>query len=76
LHLPPATRGVVVADIDSASLAAEAGLERGDLIEQVNHKPVPNVAEFQDALRAGGRKPILLLVNHDGSTRFVLIEPE
>jgi serine protease Do len=76
LHLPQATRGVVVADVDSASLAAEAGLERGDVIEQVNREPVSNTTEFQGAIRAAGTKPTLLLVNRGGSTRFVVIEPD
>jgi serine protease Do len=76
LHLAPSTRGVVVTDVDPASLAAEAGLERGDVIEQLDHKPVSNTAELQEAVHASGKKPTLLLVNRGGSTQFVVIEPD
>jgi serine protease Do len=76
LRLPAATSGVVVTDVDSASLAAEAGLEHGDVIEQMNHKPVSGVSQFQLAAHAAGNSPVLLLVNHGGKTRFLVVEPD
>jgi serine protease Do len=76
LHLPLATRGVILTGVDSASFAAEAGLEHGDVIEQVNHEPISSTAEFQAAILAAGRKPTLLLVSRGGSTRFVVVEPD
>jgi serine protease Do len=76
LHLPRAIRGVVVTDVDPASLAAEAGLKQGDVIEQVNHQPVSGTAEFQADIRRIGRKPTLLLINRSGATRFMMIEPD
>jgi serine protease Do len=76
LQLPAATRGVVVTDVDAASLAAEAGLEHGDIVEQVNHKPVSSVSEFQQAVHAAGPSPVLLLINHGGNTRFLVVEPD
>ncbi len=75
LDLPARTRGVVVTDVQPGSLAAEAGLRRGDVIQEVNRKPVATVEEFQRAVRAGGRQPVLLLINRGGSTSFVAIEP-
>jgi serine protease Do len=76
LHLPAATAGVVVGGVDSASLAAEAGLKPGDVIEQVNHRPVSNIPGFETAVRAAGSSPLLLLVNRGGTTQFLVIEPE
>jgi serine protease Do len=70
LGLPPGTAGVVVSGVDPASKMAESGLRRGDVIQEVNHQPVKNVSEFQNAIRKGGDDP-LLLVNRSGRTLFI-----
>src|ERR1700719_3381525 len=43
LNLPAGTRGVVITRVDPDSTAAEAGLDRGAIIQEVNRKPVANV---------------------------------
>ncbi len=73
LGLPPGTKGVVVSDVQPGSAVAEAGLRRGDVIQQVNHKPVTSVNEFQSTLGQGGQT-LLLLINRGGSTLYVAIE--
>lgn len=73
LNLPSATKGVVVSNVSPASQAAEVGLKRGDVIQQVNRKPVTSVAEFENAVRQAGSGPVLLLVNRGGSTMYVLV---
>ncbi|HSB17905.1 MAG TPA: PDZ domain-containing protein [Bryobacteraceae bacterium] len=72
LRLSPGTKGVVVTQIDPSSSSAEAGLRRGDVIQEVNRKPVANVAEFEAAVRQAGRQPVLLLVNREGNTFYVV----
>ena len=74
--LPAATRGVVVTEVNPGSAAAEAGLTRGDVIQEVNRKPVSNVSEFRTAVRAAGNEPVLLLINRSGTTSYVLISPQ
>jgi serine protease Do len=64
------TKGVVVTDIDPSSPKADIGLRKGDVILEVNHKPVRNVTEFEQAMRTAGSKA-LLLVNRQGTTLFV-----
>src|SRR6202167_3859058 len=66
LQLPSGTRGVVVTNVDPSSAAAAAGLDRGDVIQEVNHKPVHNIAEYKQAVAAAGKQPVLLLVNLQG----------
>ena len=75
LNLAPGTHGVVVTSVDQASPAAAAGLSRGDVIQEVNHKPISNTGEFQQALSGADKQPVLLLVNHGGASGFVVVEP-
>jgi serine protease Do len=70
LGLPASTSGVVVTDISPSSPLASAGLRTGDVILEVNHQPVRNVAELEEAVRKVGPNP-LLLVNRKGSTLFL-----
>ena len=72
LDLPPSTTGVVVTNVDPASQAADSGLHPGDVIQEVNRKPVRNRAEFQAAVHNAGKDP-LLLVNRGGNTLFVAV---
>jgi len=74
LQLPEGTAGVVITDVDSDSPAAASGLEQGDVIAQVNHKPVNTVADFNSAVRAGASKDsTLLLVKRGAGTQFVVV---
>jgi serine protease Do len=75
LNLPPGTNGVVVSAVGPGSAAAEAGLRRGDVIQEVNRKPVNSVQEFEQAVRQAGNQPILLLVNSQGTTHFAILKP-
>ncbi len=70
LGLPAATSGVVVTDINPSSPLVNAGLQRGDVIQEVNHQPVKTVSQFEEAIRKAGSDP-LLLVNRKGSTIFL-----
>ena len=52
LRVPSGTRGVVVASVDSASDAANRGLQRGDIVVSVNFKPIASVADLDAAIKA------------------------
>lgn len=65
--------GVVVTRVTPGSAAAEAGLRRGDVISQVNRRPVTTVREFEQAV---GRGTVLLLVHRSGGSLFLPIEPK
>jgi serine protease Do len=70
LGLSPATAGVVVTDVNPSSPLASSGLRQGDVIQEVNHQPVKNVAQFQEAIHKAGDN-VLLLVNRKGTTLFL-----
>jgi serine protease Do len=76
LNLPSSTHGVVITRVDPDSTAAETGLERGDLIQEVNRKPINNVEQFRAAVRGASNQPLLLLINRGGSSSYVVISPK
>jgi serine protease Do len=72
LGLPAGSQGVVVTDVRDSSPAAEAGLRRGDVIQEVNRKPVKNTSDFEHSL-ADSKEGTLLLVNRNGSTMYLAV---
>ncbi|HEY0874871.1 MAG TPA: PDZ domain-containing protein, partial [Vicinamibacterales bacterium] len=68
-----AKSGVVVAGVEPGSRAADAGLRTGDVIEEVDRKPVKSIEELRSALDQGDR-PALLLVHRGATTVFVTVE--
>jgi serine protease Do len=73
LGLPQATAGVVVTQIDPSSEAAGSGLQRGDVIQEVNRKPVHNVQDFRNALHGSAGDQTLLLVNRQGNSLYLAV---
>ncbi len=71
--------GVMVTDVASGSAAEDAGLQAGDVIEEVNTRPVTSAAAFRKTLqdaKAAKKKNAVLLVNTNGQTRFVPLRLE
>jgi bifunctional DNase/RNase len=63
-------RGVVVTSV--FGLARERGMRRGDLITEVNGKPITEPAAFFDAVRAAPRRsPVRVTYWRDGETRTI-----
>ena len=75
LKVPASTQGVVIEEIDPAGAAAEAGLARGDVIEEVNRQPVRSAADLKAAIDKSGNKPALLLINRAGTSAYVTVRP-
>ncbi len=74
LRIEPGTKGVLVTDIDPQSPAAGAGIRRGDIITQVNRRPISSPTEAARELQrvpAGGTAFLLVLRN--GQETFVTI---
>ena len=67
--------GVIVTDVADNSLASAQGIEREDVITEVDNKPVTNVATFREALsKADPRKGILLYLDRKGSKTFAVLK--
>ena len=76
LHLGP-VQGVIVTDVAENSIAAAQGIEREDIITEVDNKPVTNVQTFRDALqKADPRKGVLLYLDRKGSKTFAVLKAQ
>lgn len=65
--------GVLVVAVEDNSIADASGLDAGMLIQEVNRQPVRNMNEFEQALGAAQKPPILFLVDNQGSYRYIAI---
>ena len=72
LKLPANSQGVVVTNVIPSSEAANAGLRPGDVIQEVNHKPVANTSDFERAV-GSSKEDTLLLVNRNGRTMYLAV---
>jgi len=69
--------GVVVTQVKPRSPAAEAGILRGDIIQEVNRKPVETVEAFGRAVEeAKDQESILFLIRRGENSLFVSVSPE
>jgi S1-C subfamily serine protease len=71
MGIPANEQGLVVSRLDPNGSAAEAGLRQGDLIQEVNRRPVRNVTEFTAAVAQSGSRPALLLVKRGEATIYI-----
>ena len=71
-----ADKGVVVRHVSPDSPAADAGIQPGDLILEVDHDKVATVKDFLAKAKAAksGGKSALLLVQRGGTTIYMVIK--
>jgi serine protease Do len=65
-----------VTEVDPNGVAAAQGLRPGDVILEVGGKQVHGMGEVKDALKASGKKRVLMLVRSGDSQRFVALPVE
>ena len=75
LNLPDGAQGLVVTDLDAIGPAADAGIQEGDVIEEVNRQPVRSGADLQAAIQRAGARPLLLLINRRSDSLFLTVRP-
>jgi serine protease Do len=67
--------GVVVTGVAEGSLAESNGLQRGDVITEVDRVPVHSAEEFNTELaKADAKKGVLLFVKREGAATFVVLK--
>jgi S1-C subfamily serine protease len=60
--------------VEPSGPAAEAGIQPGDIVREVNRATVESTSEFRDAVRSSKRENLLLLVQRGEVTSFQLLK--
>ena len=77
LNIPSDLKGAIVTDIDESSAAFEAGLRQGDVILEINRKPVASADDAVDLSAKNDKKDsVLLRVWSRGGTRYVVVKED
>jgi serine protease Do len=66
-------KGALVTGVDQDSAAFEAGLREGDVIQEINRKPVKNAEEAVAASEGLKDGKILLRVWSNGGSHFIAV---
>ena len=72
------SKGVVVRGVTPDSPAADAGIQQGDVVLEVNHAKVGGVDDFLSAAKQAkkDKSSALLLVQRGNATMYTVIKPE
>jgi serine protease Do len=69
-------QGVFVADVEEGTPAHKAGIQRGDVILEVNQEKVANVQDYRAAIgRMGDANSLLFLVRRGDNTVYMALQP-
>jgi serine protease Do len=72
--VPETIKGAVVSEVKPDSAAAEAGLKPGDIIQEINRKPVKNAEEAVRLTENPSDKTTLLRVWREGGSHFMVVD--
>ena len=77
LNIPSKTAGVVVSSVEPGGPAEAAGIQRGDVIQEVNHEVVKSLDEYQKAAHKIKKEELaVLLLSRQGNNLFVAVNPK
>lgn len=69
------TTGVVVTDVKMDSLAMNIGIQKGDIVKEINGAKIAKSEDYEKALASTKKDKVLrLLVKHGDSSRYVAIK--
>jgi len=68
-------QGLLVTRVSPSGSAANAGIRQGDLIQEVNRKPIRTLPDFSAAILQSGPRPALLLIKRRDAVQYVTLRP-
>jgi serine protease Do len=74
LNLEADQQGVVIVGIEPDSPAAQSGLQPGDLIQEVDRKPIRNLEDFNKIVPQSEKDRLLLLVRRGPGTVYIVLK--
>jgi serine protease Do len=74
LKVPSNIKGAIVTDVESGSPAAEAGLQPGDVILEINHRAIASAQDAVDATSKPTGSETLVKVWSKRGTRYITVE--
>lgn len=70
-------QGVLIASVEPGSVAEAAGLESGQIVEEINRSRVRSIRDVPKALAMGrDRKQVLLRVRSEAGSRYIVLRAE
>jgi serine protease Do len=74
LKVPASLHGAVITEVDQNSAAYDAGLRPGDVILEINRKPVKNAEDAVSLTQNPSSRQTLVKVWSNNNTRFVVVD--
>ena len=75
--IPEDAKGVVVTKVESGSAVEAAGIQPGDLLQEVSRSAVKNLDDYQQiASKIAKEELVVLLVSRRGNNLFVAVNPK
>ena len=71
------SNGVLIQEVKPGSLASDAGLTAGMVIQEINRQPIKSIAEFNQLMEDSSlERGILLLIVSEGNARYVNLKQQ
>ncbi|MBW1858074.1 MAG: PDZ domain-containing protein, partial [Deltaproteobacteria bacterium] len=68
-------KGVVISGVKKGSPGSDAGLQRGDLIQEIEHEQVENLSDYKRLIKkSSSKKQILIVIKQRGHSRYVVLK--
>ncbi len=74
-RIPQDINGALISEVQRNSKAQELGFQKGDIISQVENKPIKNVSDFQNAIQSYKGQPKRMLVYNiiSGEVKTIIV---